>query len=136
MTTDMDLTPASSRARWRLEPLGLGHLDPLCAVGLDPELWRLTTIRVPDAAAMRRYVETALAERRAGTALPFATIWRASGQVIGSTRFGNIAPSHRRVEIGWTWIAQPWQGSGANAEAKCLMLRHAFERWGMVRVEL
>ena len=56
--------------------------------------------------------------------------------MIGSTRFANAALAHRRVEIGWTWLARPWQRSGANAEAKYLMLRHAFETWGMVRVEL
>ena len=85
---------------------------------------------------MRRYIDAALAEQREGTALPFVTVWRATGQVIGSTRFANAALPHRRVEIGWTWLARPWQRSGANAEAKYLMLRHAFETWGLVRVEL
>jgi RimJ/RimL family protein N-acetyltransferase len=120
----------------RLEPLALSHLDALCAVGLDPELWRLTVSKIASRDDMRRYVEAALEARRDGTALPFVTIWRATGQVIGSTRFGNAAPEHRRVEIGWTWLARPWQRSGANAEAKYLMLRHAFEVWQLVRVEL
>jgi RimJ/RimL family protein N-acetyltransferase len=112
------------------------HLDALCAVGLDPELWRLTVTRIAGVDDMHRYIEVALADQREGTALPFVTLWRATGQVIGSTRFGNAAPAHRRVEIGWTWLARPWQRSGANADAKYLMLRHAFETWGMVRVEL
>jgi RimJ/RimL family protein N-acetyltransferase len=120
----------------RLEPMRITHLDALCAVGLDPELWRLTVTRIAGADDMRRYIEAALADQREGTALPFVTVWRATGQVIGSTRFGNAAPAHRRVEIGWTWLARPWQRSGANADAKYLMLRHAFETWGMVRVEL
>ncbi len=55
--------------------------------------------------------------------------------MIGSTRFGNAVPEHRRVEIGWTWVARPWQRTGANREAKYLMLRHAFERWKCLRVE-
>lgn len=120
----------------RLEPLSLHHLDPLCAVGLDPSLWTHTTSRVASPAEMRRYVEAALAEQAAGTALPFATVLRESDVVVGSTRFGSIAPEHRRVEIGWTWIAPPWQRTAVNTEAKLLMLRHAFETWGCRRVEL
>jgi RimJ/RimL family protein N-acetyltransferase len=120
----------------RLEPLALSHLDALCAVGLDPELWRLTVSKIATRDDMRRYVEAALEAQRDGTSVAFATAWRATGQVIGSTRFGNAALEHRRVEIGWTWLARPWQRSGANAEAKYLMLRHAFEVWRMVRVEL
>jgi len=132
----MDLTPRPLEGPTiRLEPLGLEHLDGLCEAGLDPELWRLTVTQVHDRADMERYVRTALDEQRAGTALPFATVLRESGRVIGSTRFGNASPSHRRVEIGWTWLSPAWQRTGANTEAKYLMLRHAFERWGCIRVE-
>ena len=132
----MDLTPRPLEGPTiRLEPLGLEHLDGLCEAGLDPELWRLTVTQVHDRADMERYVRTALDEQRAGTALPFATVLRESGRVIGSTRFGNASPPHRRVEIGWTWLSPAWQRTGANTEAKYLMLRHAFERWGCIRVE-
>lgn len=120
----------------RLEPLSLEHLDALCAVGLDPELWRWTLSTVGSPEAMRAYVEAALAEQRAGTALPFATVESSSGRVVGSTRFGSFEPSHRRVEIGWTWIARPWQRTAINTEVKLLMLAHAFERVGCNRVEL
>jgi RimJ/RimL family protein N-acetyltransferase len=85
---------------------------------------------------MRRYVETALTEQRAGTALPFATVERASNTVVGSTRFANAVHEHRRVEIGWTWISPRWQRTGVNTEAKYLMLRHAFDVLGCQRVEL
>ncbi|HUR95669.1 MAG TPA: GNAT family protein [Gemmatimonadales bacterium] len=133
----MELTPlVLEGAAVRLEPLGLHHLDGLCAVGLDPELWRLTVSRMPDRAAMTRYVEAALEDQRAGAALPFATVWRETGRVIGSTRFGSVTPAHRRVEIGWTWLGRPWQRTRANTEAKYLMLRHAFDGWDCVRVEL
>ena len=132
----MNLTPVVlAGPTIRLEPLGPHHLDGLCDAGLDPELWRLTVARVPDRAGMERYLATALEEQRAGSALPFATVWRATGQVIGSTRFANASAPHRRVEIGWTWLARPWQRTGANTEAKYLMLRHAFEDWACVRVE-
>ncbi|HSJ62809.1 MAG TPA: GNAT family protein [Gemmatimonadaceae bacterium] len=120
----------------RLEPLAAEHLEDLIAIGLDPELWRFTTSRTATPDEMSAYVETALAERRAGVSLPFATVERATGRVVGSTRFGSIAPEHRRCEIGWTWIARTWQRTAVNTEAKYLMLRHAFEEWGCIRVEL
>jgi len=120
----------------RLEPLSLAHHAALCHVGLDQDVWRwiIAPVRTPE--EMRAYIETALAEQAAGTALPFATIERASGRAIGSTRYGNIDRSNRRVEIGWTWIARPWQRTAVNTEAKYLMLRHAFETLGCIRVEL
>jgi len=133
----MDLTPRNLEGPTiRLEPLTPAHLDGLCDAGLDPELWRLTVSRIRTRADMARYLDEALTEQRAGTALPFATVWRATGRVIGSTRFGNASPPNRRVEIGWTWLARPWQRTGANTEAKYLMLRQAFEQWGCIRVEL
>jgi RimJ/RimL family protein N-acetyltransferase len=84
---------------------------------------------------MRRYVTAALGELARGGSIPFATVLVQTGQVIGSTRFGNLALEHRRVEIGWTWIAPPWQRTAANTEAKRLMLTHAFERLRCQRVE-
>jgi RimJ/RimL family protein N-acetyltransferase len=119
----------------RLEPLSLEHHAQLCEVGLDDELWRWipTAVRIPD--EMRAYIETALAEQAAGTALPFATIERATGRAIGSTRFANIDRANRHVEIGWTWLGRKWQRTAANTEAKYLMLGHAFETWGCLRVE-
>ena len=120
----------------RLEPLTLDHLDALTAVGLHADIWRWTLARNYTPEDMRCYVETALAEQRAGQSLPFASIDRRSGRVVGSTRFAAIERAHRRVEIGWTWIAPPWQRTAINTEAKYLMLRHAFQVWQCVRVEL
>ncbi len=120
----------------RLEPLTLGHHDALCKVGLDEELWRWTTVIIRTPEEMRAYIEEALTAQTAGTTLPFATVERATNRVIGSTRFGNIDKANRRVEIGWTFVARPWQRTAANTEAKFLMLRHAFETWGCRRVEL
>lgn len=120
----------------RLEPMELRHVEALCEVGLDDSLWKLTTTLLRSSSDMRRYVETALDEQRAGKSLPFVTIQKSGGKVVGSTRFGNIEPNHRRVEIGWTWVAQPWQRTAINTEAKLLMLQHAFEVWDCLRVEL
>jgi RimJ/RimL family protein N-acetyltransferase len=119
----------------RLEPLSLAHLDALCAVGLEPSLWQWTLAQVQTRADMQVYIEAALHGQEAGTMVPFATVERASGQVVGSTRFGNIDRHHRRVEIGWTWLGLPWQRTALNTEAKLLMLTHAFEVWQCVRVE-
>lgn len=120
----------------RLEPLTSAHLPALAEVGLDPGLWCWTLTDVRTREDLGRYITDALAMQRTGRALPFATIERASGRAVGSTRFGNIEAAHRRVEIGWTWIAPPWQRTAINTEAKYLMMRHAFEAWGCVRVEL
>jgi RimJ/RimL family protein N-acetyltransferase len=121
--------------RVRLEPLTLEHHAALCEVGLEPELWRWTTADVRSPEDLRRYLQRALQDQREGHALPFATIERASGKAVGSTRFGSIDITHRRVEIGWTWIGRAWQRTAINTEAKFLMLRHAFEVWGALRVE-
>jgi RimJ/RimL family protein N-acetyltransferase len=120
----------------RLEPLALEHLAGLCAVGLDEAIFRWFPVPAHTPEKMRAFIETALEGRRAGHALPFATIDRASGRPVGSTRYGNIEPAHRRVEIGWTWLAPAWQRTPLNTEAKYLMLRHAFETLGCIRVEL
>lgn len=84
---------------------------------------------------MRAYVEAALANAEAGAEVPFATIETASSRVIGSTRYLAIEPRHRRLEIGYTWLARPWQRTASNTEAKLLMLRHAFDDRGAQRVE-
>jgi RimJ/RimL family protein N-acetyltransferase len=133
----MDLSPVTlTGPRVQLQPLTLDHVDALCAVGLDEEIWRYTTMRVRSRDDMRQYIETALQWQREGTAVPFATVDRASDRVVGTTRFANIAKEHRRAEIGWTWIACDFQRTYVNTEAKYLMLRHAFEEWGLCRVEL
>lgn len=122
--------------RVRLEPLTQAHYPALCAIGLDPELWELIPYRVATPEDMAGYIQSALDSQGAGSALPFATVHAPTGQVIGSTRFMNIDQAHRRVEIGATWIAGPWRRTAVNTEAKYLMLRHAFETLGCIRVEL
>jgi RimJ/RimL family protein N-acetyltransferase len=120
----------------RLEPLSLDHHAALCQVGLDPSIWRWTSVRIATPEEMRRYIEDALRLRDAGTALPFATVDRASERVVGCTRYGNIDRDNRKLEIGWTFVAPAWQRTRINTEAKYLMLRHAFETLGCIRVEL
>ena len=120
----------------RLEPLSMRHHADLCAVGLDEGIWRWNPAPVRTPEEMTAYIETALRWQKEGTALPFATVEKASGRAIGSTRFANIDKANLRAEIGWTWIGRQWQRTVVNTEAKYLMLRHAFEILGCIRVEL
>src|SRR5262245_22319797 len=138
MATTFSVVPVTLEGtRVRMEPLSLErHFDGLAAIGTDPDLWQWTLGVVATPEDLRRYLEEALREQREGRSLPFATIDRASGVVAGCTRFGNIEPRHRKAEIGWTWVGRPFQRSHVNTEAKYLMLRHAFETWECIRVEL
>src|SRR5438309_6437626 len=120
----------------RLEPLSNGHLERLAQVGLEEELWRWIPAPVRTQEEMAAYIETALDEQARGVALPFAIVEKSTGHAIGSTRCGNIDRTHHRVEIGWTWVAREWQRTTMNTEAKYLLLRHAFESLGCLRVEL
>ena len=119
----------------RLEPLSLEHVAALAEVALEPALWRWTLSNVRTTDDLRRYVERALALRVQGAGYPFATIERASGRVVGSTRYHAIEPAHRRLEIGYTFVAPAWQRTAVNTEAKYLMMRHAFESLDVHRVE-
>jgi len=119
-----------------LEPLTHAHDGGLCDVGLDPDLWKWIPYSVSTPAEMAAYVDKALEEQACGASVPFAIIEKASRRVIGSTRYMNIEREHRRVEIGSTWIGGAWQRSAVNTEAKYLLLGHAFETVGCLRVEL
>ncbi len=138
MATEMAVSPVLLEgAHVRLEPLVVKeHLAGLAAVGLDEELWRWIPTPVRTQEEMAAYIEAALNEQERGLALPFAIIEKATGRAIGSTRYANIDRMHHRVEIGWTWVARDWQRTPMNTEAKYLLLRHAFETLGCMRVEL
>jgi RimJ/RimL family protein N-acetyltransferase len=137
MAMEMVVSPVTLEgAHVRLEPLAKAHLAGLAAVGLDEELWLWIPVPVRTAEEMAGYIETALEEQERGVSLPFALIEKAARRVVGSTRYGNIDRAHHRVEIGWTWVAREWQRTAVNTEAKYLLLRHAFETLGCIRVEL
>ena len=119
----------------RLEPMDRAHLDGLAEVAFDPTLWQWTLARPTDRAGLEEWMEAALWNAESGSELPFVTVERSSGRPIGSSRYLNIVPEHRRLEIGWTWVGTAWQRGGANREAKLLMLQHAFEALGCMRVE-
>jgi RimJ/RimL family protein N-acetyltransferase len=119
----------------RLVPLSASHHAALCAIGLEPALWAMTTIRVQTPEDMRRYIQAALDAQAAGTALAFMLALPHTDTVVGTTRYHSIVAAHRRLEIGFTWVGLPWQRTPINTEAKYLLLRQAFEGYGCQRVE-
>jgi N-acetyltransferase len=146
------LSPVVLEGRYgRLEPLSPAHLPGLLSIVEGPrETFGLTSVP-RDRAGLQRYIDAALADAERGQALPFATVDRLTGRVLGSTRFFAFefwpvedpdSPLTRppgipqAVEIGWTWLAPEAQRTAVNTEAKRLMLAHAFERWGVLRVSL
>ncbi|NJN00659.1 MAG: GNAT family N-acetyltransferase [Aquincola sp.] len=122
-------TPTLIGGHVRLEPLSLDHVDALIDASKDGELWRLWFTSIPEPAGMRAYVETALARRNAGTAMPFV-VRDGNGVIVGTTRYGHMEPENRRLEIGWTWYAKRVQRTALNTEAKRMLLRHAFDVLG------
>jgi len=122
-------------SRVRLEPLAERHLEELVQVALDDAIWRWITALPMDEAGLRAWFDQTQANARAGMEVPFATIDTASGRAIGSTRFMSIAPEHRRLEIGWTWVGTTYQRTGANRAAKFVQLTHVFETLDAERVE-
>jgi N-acetyltransferase len=134
---EMIVAPVTLEGRHvRLEPLSQVHHADLAALGLDAGLWRWIPVPVRTPDEMLGYMAAASDEQARGVSLPFALIEKSSHRAIGSTRYGNIDRTHHRVEIGWTWLAPAWQRTTANTEAKYLLLRHAFETLGCIRVEL
>ncbi|MGA8150013.1 MAG: GNAT family protein [Terriglobales bacterium] len=135
----ISLTPLTLQGNAvRLVPIRSEHWEPLWQVAKESAeetfRWIPYPMRAPE--DFQRWTDKAFAEQACGSSLVFVTTEYASGQPVGSTRFMNIDPTNHRVEIGSTWIAPQWQRTAINTEAKYLMLRHAFEQWGCVRVEL
>jgi RimJ/RimL family protein N-acetyltransferase len=122
----------------RLEPIRREHAALFWHVAKDDleDIFRWIPYSMKTPEDFEKLIAKAFDEQERGESIVFATVERASGRAIGSTRFMNIDRANRRVEIGSTWIAPAWQRTGVNTEAKYLMLRHAFEVWGCVRVEL
>jgi N-acetyltransferase len=138
MMEDPWKTPVSLQGKFvRLEPLTEAHVPALAAVGCDDRIWKLMLyglIHTED--EMRTWVRRLLAGQAAGTDLPFAVIQLESGRVAGATRFMDIHPEHRGLEIGGTWYGLEFQRTAVNTESKYLLLRHAFEVLGTIRVQL
>jgi RimJ/RimL family protein N-acetyltransferase len=118
-----------------LEPLCLDHVPALEAAAADGELWRLWFTSAPAPGQARGYVEHALRGQAEGSMLPFAVREKASGAIVGTTRYYDVVPELPRLAIGYTWYARRWQKSHINTACKRLLLQHAFESVGCVAVE-
>lgn len=122
----------------RLEPIRREHVALFWEAAKDnlDDIFQWIPYRMQTLEDFQRLVDKTFDEQDRGESVSFATVERASGRVIGSTRFMNIDRANLRVEIGSTWIVPAWQRTGVNTEAKYLMLRQAFEEWKCIRVEL
>jgi RimJ/RimL family protein N-acetyltransferase len=134
----MDIHPVTLTGRVvRLEPISLEHVPDLARAGRDDSIWRYMPYpNMRTEADMRAWVEDMLARQAAGNDLPFAVCHLAAGRAVGATRYMDIQRPHRGLEIGGTWYAPEFQRTGANTESKLLLLTHAFEALGCVRVQL
>ncbi len=119
----------------RLEPLSREHENGLWKASRDERTWRWLSVVQPQTTdAWETWMNQALAAAEAGAEIPLVTLCHE--EIVGSTRFLALRPEHRSVEIGWTWLHPSVWNTGANVEAKLLMLGHAFDRLGCLRVEL
>ena len=132
----MEVQPVTLTGRFvRLAPLGLEHVPGLFASN-DPSIWKYMLygdiLKEED---MRAWVEDMLNRRRAGADFPFVVEHLATGKLAGATRYLEIRPPHRGLEIGGTWYGREFQRTQVNTETKYLMLKHAFETLGCIRVQ-
>lgn len=127
--------PILTGERVELRPLDASDRQALLDAAADGQLWNLKVTVVPGPETIDAYIDTALQGRATGTVMPFAIVDRASGRVIGSTRFWKIDRKNRKLEIGHTWLSESAQRTRANTEAKWLLLGHAFDVLQCVRVQ-
>ncbi len=120
----------------RLEPLTQAHVPALASVGKDERIWKWMLYgNLVTEEAMRLWVRDILSRQAAGTDLPFAVIHLPSGRIAGATRYMEMRPEHRGLEIGGTWYGLEFQRTVVNTECKYLLLQYAFETLGCVRVQ-
>ena len=116
----------------------LQHLDlaSFAPITKDPSVWKYFTLLLDDPAQLQQWVEIALKEREEGKRIPFTIIEKATGNICGSTSFGSIFYFDKRIEIGWSWLAKQYQGTGINFHAKFSLLNYAFDVLNWERVEI
>ena len=120
----------------KLVPLEQSHKDGLLKAASDGKLWELWFTSVPSVPNIDTYIKNALIQKQNGSEFPFVVLDKKSGEIIGSTRYYNLQPEHRRLEIGYTWYAKKYQRTGVNTECKALLLAYAFENLNCIAVQL
>jgi N-acetyltransferase len=133
----MNICPITLTGKYvRLEPLSMAHVPGLAAIGLEVNIWKYMLYgAITTEADMRAWVQEILRRQAGGSDLPFAVIYLEYGCPAGATRYMEIRPEHRALEIGGTWYGLDYQGTIVNTESKYLLLRHAFESLGVIRVQ-
>ena len=120
----------------RLEPLTTAHITGLAVAGRDESIWKYMVYgNLSNLESMGKWVKDLLLQQAVGTDLPFTVIQNKSGKIIGATRFLNMQPRHRSLEVGGTWYAPEYQGKVVNPECKFLLLKYAFEELDCIRVQ-
>ncbi|WP_210365157.1 GNAT family protein [Bacillus sp. REN3] len=118
-----------------LVPMEMNQLAQLWEAADSADIWEFTSSVIDKKDTMQLTMEKALEEREKGTQVPFSVLDKRTGKFIGSTRYMDISPIHRTLEIGWTWYHPDYWRTAVNTEAKYLLLQHAFEKMGMNRVQ-
>jgi len=120
----------------RVEPMTEAHVPGLAAIGCDDRIWALMLYGlIRSEADMRVWVRDILERQAEGTDLPFVVVHLASGRIAGATRYLEMRPEHKALEIGGTWYGLDFQRTAVNTECKYLLLKYAFETLGCVRVQ-
>jgi RimJ/RimL family protein N-acetyltransferase len=138
MAQDLNVRPVTLKGRYvRLEPLEKQHAAGMADVGVDSEIWlHMPYGDINSREQVEAWVDKLLEQAQSGVAVPFAVIHLESGRIAGATRYMDIRPAHRGLEIGGTWYGAEFRRTVVNTEAKFLLLRHAFEELGCIRVQL
>jgi RimJ/RimL family protein N-acetyltransferase len=137
MSHDLWNTPVTLEGRVvRLEPLSTTQISALASAGKDKSIWKYMVYGdLSPMGDMKKWVNDLLSVQSAGTDLPFTVVHKGSGTIIGATRYLEMRPPHRSLEIGGTWYAPEYQGTAVNPECKYLLLKYAFEEMKCIRVQ-
>lgn len=119
-----------------LRPLTINDFENLSHfVRNEPEIWKFSLVAVTGEEGLKNYIETAIEQKNKGTEYPFIVFDKCTNKYAGSTRFYDIQPANKTLQLGYTWYGKAFQGTGLNKNCKLLLLQFAFEQFGMERVE-
>lgn len=118
-----------------IRPMKADDFEKMKNLTTDSEMWYYFTADLSVEASLKKWIETAISDLKERKALPFTIVNPKNQNIIGTTRIGNISEIHKRVEIGWTWIAKEYQGTGINAHVKKLLFEYLFSETDTLRIE-
>jgi RimJ/RimL family protein N-acetyltransferase len=119
-----------------LLPLDESHFETLISLSKDQRIWQHYAIDGSNTQKLKSSLEVALSERKNGRQYPFVIVLKSENKIVGSTRFLDIQPIHKKIEIGWTWLHPDYWGTSINLECKLLLLTYCFEELKAKRVQL